>query len=54
MHMHEKNGAFVAQGTSAGHLNLSCAILCLDSSVFIVWNRYSTKQRMVFTQGFLL
>ena len=42
MHMHEKNGAFVVQDTSTGHLNLSCAVLSLDSSVFIFWNRYCT------------
>ena len=40
--MHEKNGAFVVQDTSTGHLNLSCAVLSLDSSVFIFWNRYCT------------
>ena len=42
MHMHEKNGACVVQDTSTGHLNLSCAVLSLDSSVFIFWNRYCT------------
>ena len=42
MHMHEKNGAFVVQDTSTRHLNLSCAVLSLDSSVFIFWNRYCT------------
>ena len=46
MYMHENNGAFVVQDTSVGYLNLSCAVLSLDSSVFIFWNRLYTILHM--------
>ena len=43
MHMHEKNGAFVAQDTSTRHLNLSCALLSLEPILHIHSAWFSRK-----------